>query len=603
MKQILPIAMLLVSLISRSQSLDFGVEVQQNTNRVKKWSFTDEFSDAGRAFSAMDIYGDTLNFYFNSFSMSNNFEIPLYFRYNFKRRYFIDLKLSNTSHRLTMEGVTNYNDSYFVANYGSFNDFENQAQLSGFTTVDTADYLNYIQSAKSELTGRVRATEEFKVLGLTANFGVRLLPHRSIKPYLTLGYSLKAKYRKYSYQYFDFNNPGIYDNRSIQQGVNKFSEITSYFNLGVGAEFYRFRAGIYYQAGSSFQLANGRTNDVVIDVNPFTPFERIHSYGFTICANLFSAPLGKRVVYEDLETEDLIVSNVERKKYKWELDMRIDRRGFHDVTSFYANPENQLYLMTRDSILFSDGSTIRSAEKVEMVSLGDIKKISWSAQFNILLTRNLTRRFSVEFGLGGSNLVTDIESTEFSGTVLHDTLGNMWNFSNSEPRINSGVYRVRFNLTNFSLALRYKLIDRELFQLSVIAGIGYTDMLQVFVRDSDQPAGVNNLDIYEDITRNYYNSENTSIYAYQGTSPLDLNASPDDFFTNYGNAKLDNSWPTPKEEKFGYGMQRFGVEVAIDRFTLGMSVDRSLNYMDGFLLNTYNAVNFSMGYKLWRKSK
>ena len=74
--------------MSFGQSIDFGVEVQQNTNLVKKWLLTDELSEYNRAFSILDNNADTVNVYFNSFSMSNNFEIPFYFRYNFKKRSF-----------------------------------------------------------------------------------------------------------------------------------------------------------------------------------------------------------------------------------------------------------------------------------------------------------------------------------------------------------------------------------------------------------------------------------------------------------------------------------------------------------------------------------
>lgn len=591
----------MLTITSWSQSLDFGVEVQQNNNLVKKWLQTESLSDYNRAFSLQDINGDTLNVYFTTFSMSNNFEIPLYFRYNFKKRLFVDLKLSNTAHTLNMEGVSNYNESYFVSNYGTYSDFEAQAQANGYSSVDTSDYVNYMNSVKSQYLQSIRSKEEFKVLSFTTNVGFNLLPHRSIKPYFTLGFTTKAKYRKYSYQYLDFSNSNIYDNSKVYDGVNKFSEITYYFNLGMGAQFYRFRAGIYYQAGLSFLATNGLTNDVVIDVNPFTPFERIHSYGFTLCANLFSTPVGKRVIFDDLESEELILSNVQKKKYKWEFMLRFNRRGFNDVTSFYAAPDNRLSVMTRDSILFNTGSAIKSAEKVEMVTLGDIKKITWTGQLDFVLTRNLTRRLSAEFMIGSSTLVSDIATTELSATVLHDSTGNSWYLGSAEPRINAGVYRTRFNLTNFSLAVRYKFIDRDLFELSLLAGTGFTGMLQVSLSYVDLPDGVNELGIYEDLDNNYYSGENTPLYAHIGPMSPDLNQSPDVFFTSFGTSKLDDTWQTPEMQRGGFPMVRFGIEAAIDRFTLGLTVDRSKNYMDGFILNTYTSVYFSVGYKLWRK--
>jgi hypothetical protein len=84
---------------------------------------------------------------------------------------------------------------------------------------------------------------------------------------------------------------------------------------------------------------------------------------------------------------------------------------------------------------------------------------------------------------------------------------------------------------------------------------------------------------------------------------VDFNASPDDFFTNFGSAVLNNSWQTPKKQRAGFPMVRFGFEAAIDRFTIGMSFEHSRDYMDGFLLNEYSSVFFSVGYKLWRKER
>lgn len=603
MQKNLILFIILAPVICWSQSLDFGVEVQQNNNLVKKWLQTDALSDYNRAFSLQDINGDTLNVYFTTFSMSNNVEIPLYFRYNFKQRFFVDLKLSNTTHTLNMEGLSNYNESFFVNQYGTFSDFEAQAQANGFNSVDTSDYLNYMNSVQSQYLQSIRSKEEFKVLSFTTNVGFHLFPHRSVKPYVTIGFTTKAKYRKSSYQYLDFSNSNIYDNSKVYAGVNKFSEVTNYFNVGLGAQFYRFRAGVYYQAGFAFQSTNGVTNDVVIDVNPFTPFERIHSYGFTLCANLFSTPIGKRVIFDDLESDDMVLSNVEKKNYKWEFMIRFNRRGFNDVTSFYASPDNRLSVMTRDSILFNTGSSIQSSEKVEVVTLGDIKKVTWTGQLDLALTRNFTKRIALEAMIGSSTLVSDIAATEVSATVLHDSTGNSWYLGSTEPRINAGVYRTRFNLSNFSLALKYKFIDRDLFEMSLIAGTGFTGMIQVSLNYVDLPEGVNELAIYDHLDNNYYSGENTNLYAHVGPMEVNLNESPDVFFSSFGNSKLDNNWQTPKQQRAGFPMLRFGFEAALDRFTLGLSVDRSRSYMDGFLLNTYTSVYFSVGYKLWRKER
>ena len=587
--------------LSFAQSIDFGIEVQQNTNLVKQWLLTDQLSEHNRAFSILDLNQDTVNVYFNTFSMTNNFEMPVYFRYNFKKRVFLDFKLSNTVHKLNMEGVSNYNDSYFTQHYGTYDDFLLQAQADGFTSVDTADYENYIAAAKTEFQRNVRSTEEFKVLSFTTNIGIRLMPHRSIKPYLTAGYTQKRKYRKYSYQHFDFEHPYVYDVNKVSQGVNKFSEVTHYINFGFGLEFYRFRVGVYYQAGLAFQATNANTNPVVVDVNYFTPFERIHSYGFTLCANLFSSPVGKRVVYEDLSDEDIVLSNSQKKKYKSDFAVRFNRRGFNDISTYYTTPDNRLSVLSRDSILYNNGGTIVSAEKIEMLTFGDVKRIFWGGQLDVVYNRYFGKRLALELMLGSSTLTTDIETTELVATVLHDSAGNSYLYGTAEPRLRPGVYRNVFNVTNFNLGVSYRVIDRDLFSLNVLFGQGFSIMIHRSLSFVDLPDGVNELGIYQTIDQNYYFLDGYSLYAYQGAMEVDLDASPDDVFAKFNGRKLDSSWETPKPQRFKFPTARFAIEATIDRFTIGLSFERSTTYMDGFLLNNYKSVNFSIGYKLFRK--
>lgn len=594
------ILMIIASLGCLSQSLDFGVEVQQNNNLVQKWQIDKILTEANSDFWMRDVNGDTLNLHFTTFSMSNNFEIPLYFRFNLKHRWFADFKLSNVSHTLNMEGVANYNEGFFNSNYGTYNDFLSQAQSAGFDTVDYTDYTNYINNAKVQFQTNVRSREEFKLLSLSANVGVRLLPHRSLKPYLTVGFSFKSRYQKFTYQHLDFSNPNIYNYELVNQGVNKFAERTTYFNFGAGIEFYRFRAGVYYQTGSRLQPTNGTTNHVVVRVNPLTPFSRIHSYGFSLCANLFSAEFGKRIIYEDLGEDEMVLSNAEKRKFKKDFALRFNRRVFNNVSTFYADPANRLSLLSRDSILVNNGGNIMSAERIELTRLGDVKRIFWSGQIDFVFTRYIGNRLSLEWLFGFSSLTTDIETSELVATILHDSVaGNSIWLTSTEPRIRSGVYRSMFNTSTFALAIGFDIIDNDLFELKVFAGSGFTTLISRPLTFADLPDGVNSLGIYD-----YLNDGNLAndqqIYAHQGPVNVDLVTSPDELFEDFGSTTLNN-WSRPKDERSTFPMMRGGFEVIIDRFTLGLSFESSINYMDGFLLNEYSSAYFSVGYKLSRR--
>lgn len=587
------------SLAASSQTMDFGLEAQQNNNLVVKWLLSNELSEYNRAFSILDNNGDTLDVHFNTFSMANNFEVPVYFRFNMFHRWFLDIKLSNTTHTLNMEGVTNYNDSWYTQHFGTLADFIALADSSGFGLVDTSDYVNYINGAHSLYQRKVSSREEFKVLSLTTNIGLRLLPHRSIHPFIYAGFTVKGKYRKFTYNYFDFDNPNVYNTEKVSSGVSRFPETSYYVNLGFGLEFYRFRAGAYYQGGTHLKPSTGQSNDIVVNINPSTPFERIQSYGFYLTANLFSTPLGKTVVQENLGDNEVVLSNVQRTKTKWDFGFRLNRRGFNDVTSFYADPEKQLSILKRDSILFYNGSQIQNGEKIELATIHDVKRISWTGQIEFYLTRYLGRRVGLEFMVGSSSLSTDFETSELTATIIHpDSTSSAFVYSNQEPRIRPGVYRTTSSLTNINVTLVLKPVDRDLFSLNLYFGIGATGMAQRTTSYTDFPEGVNELSIYADLNENYYFVNNSTLYGHTGPLTMDLSAGPDKLLQDFGNTRLDSSWPTPQKRRGVCPSMRFGFETVIDRFTIGLNLERSMNYMDGFFFNTYKSLSLSVGYKL-----
>ena len=90
MRQIVLTLIFLLSIAAFSQNqIDFGIEVQTNQNLIEIWDFG-AYNDNDRALSILDIEGDTLDIYLTKFSMENNFEVPVYFRYSWKNRQFLD---------------------------------------------------------------------------------------------------------------------------------------------------------------------------------------------------------------------------------------------------------------------------------------------------------------------------------------------------------------------------------------------------------------------------------------------------------------------------------------------------------------------------------
>ncbi len=594
---------LLISFEGFSQKkLDFGLEVQMNNNLVDKWLYDDVYDDNNLSFSILDQSNDTLNIYLNKFSMENNFEVPIYFRYNWKNRQFLDFKLSNSFNTLTMEGVSNYNDSYYIENYGSYDDFAAQAMLDGFTDIDTADYTNYITASKSDWESRIKSTEKFQLLSLTMNYGLRFFPHKSVKAFVAAGYTIKGKYRKVNYQHLDFSNDYVKDLSAIEPGINKFAETSLYFNLIMGLELYKFRLSLFYQTGSALQFTNAALTDKIVYINPFTPFDRIHSYGFSMGVDLFSKNIGDKVSVDDLSVDDKAISKMRRKKDKWDLGVRFNRRGFNELSTFYSNPSNQLSIMTRDSVLINDNGTIRSADNIELLTFGDIKRIGWTGQIDLFGNYYLSKRFSVEGLIGFSILRFDVATNELKATVVHDTAGVYYLDNPGTPKLRSAAFRQALLLTNITGSIAYKIVDRDLFDFKVMAGIGITSRAHLFQGNVNHPNGINELDIYDEAESVYFNFYNQEIYSHQGEMNIDLNESPDEVLSKFPSQDyIKETFMAPKRMRQIYPTVKIGVEANIDRYTVGMSMERSLNYMDGFLLNQYGTVYFSIGYKLWAR--
>jgi hypothetical protein len=585
----------------KAQSVDFGVEVNQNYNSVEKQYQNDIYDPANLELSVRNLGGDTVNAYFYKFTMDNHFEIPLYLRFNFRKRWFVDLKFASTVNSLQMWGVSNYTDHFYQDNYGTYQEFKTNASLAGFSNADTSDYVNYIQGAKDANESFVRTEEEFKVNAYTLNAGMRFFPHKSIKMFVAMGFTQKWKYTKHVYSHIDFSKALIEDVRSADNAVDKFSERSTYFNFQVGLEFYRFRLAAHFQTGISYFFDSPSVGSDVLYSNVNTPFDVIRTYGFSASANLFSIDVGKRVKLDDVSEGDLIVSNIKRKKDRWDIGIRLDNRWYNDLSSYYASEENQLSVLRTDSILYNNSGTFQQGVNIEMITLGDVKRINWGPRVGGVLNIYLTKKLGLRASLGGSKMVMDIATSELKATVLKDSSGqNSYLVQAGTPSLRNAVYRKELNLLELNLGLSYKIIDRELFSLSVNTGFGFSGIAYVSMNKNGYPPGINELSVYTDFDALYSSNLNTDVELHEGQMEVNLNSSPDDVLN-----KFDGSYDGPLTKdgrpRVVYPTYHFGIDAGIQRFTLGVGFDFTSTYMDAYLLDSYFSSHFSIGYKIFRR--
>lgn len=607
MKKLLLTPILFISLISFGQwRVDFGVEAQVNQNKVQKWIVYDKYDPNSTTLEVVDVIGDTMGIFFNKFTMSNNFEIPIYFRLN-RNRHFIDFKLSNSINTLKMEGYANYNLSFYEQNYGTYADFEAQAIADGLTDIDQADYEAYLNVARKDWESDITYTQTFQLLSLTVNYGYRFLPHKSIKPFVAGGLTVKGKYRKANYDYLRFSNDFIEDLSAINDAINDFAEISVYSNLAFGFELYRFRMAAYLQYGIGYAFPEYEyEEDQITYVNDFTAFDNLFSFGLNIGVDLFRQDFGKNVHKDNVTKDDFEISKIKRKKDKWDFGIRFNRRGFNDLTTFFeddvAEP-SYLSVFRADSAIVNVGGILQEGYNIESARFEDIKRIGWSGQLDVYASVYFGKRWLAELSAGYSHLNFDVETKELTATIGEDSLGTYYVESTGSPRVRSGVYRKGFDLIHFNPSVGFKVIDRDIFDLRLKIGGGITLMLHRFLGSTEQPEGVNELDLYDDVEAAYsWPADGDNVLVNdQWEIDYDLNYSPDDVISNFDpNYTFASRTPSVTQRQW-YPTAKFGIEANIDRFSLGMSAETVIGYMDGFMLKNFSTVYFSIGYQIWSR--
>lgn len=602
MRTLLVIAVM-ISFISRSQSLDFGVEVSSNFNSVEKFDFgEDQFDSTNLSISIIDLAGNTSNIYFHKFTMDNHFEIPIYFRYNLRKRWFFDFKLSNSVNKLQMWGTSNYDDQYYQDNYGTYDEFIVAANNDGFNNADSSDYDSYMANARSLNESTVRTSEEFKLLSFTVNAGIRLFPHKSVKMFVASGFTYKAKYAKHVYNHVGFSRDYIENVSSVEKAIDKYAESSTYLNFQMGFEFYRFRMSAFFQTGIAYSFSKREPGPEVTYTALATPFDVIRTYGFSLSANLFSLDLGKRVKRDDVSKDDLIISKIESKKDKWDLGVEYDRRGYNDLTTYYGSPDVQLSVLKKDSTLYNNWGTFVEGQQVELITLGGIKRVKWGGRLSGFMNYYFTKRFGVRGSLGASRMVFDVESRELNATVIgNDSIGYSYLIAPGTPRLKSAVYRKTVDVIDLSISASYKIIDRDLFSFGVYAGFGMSGMAYVPADKKGNPEGVNELSVYSDLDDFYSGMPSTGLQFHQGELDVDLNGDPKELLDkfNQGVEGLDESEGATL--RLLYPTLNFGIEANLERYTIGLGANFSLAYMDEFLLDRSKSIYMSIAYKLFKR--
>ena len=293
------------------------------------------------------------------------------------------------------------------------------------------------------------------------------------------------------------------------------------------------------------------------------------------------------------------------KKDKWDFGVRFNRRGFNELTTFYgldSNASHHFATMRTDSVLVNVDGTLQEGQNIEVVQFGDVKRIGWSGQFDIFGTAYFGKRWLAEFTAGYSYLNFDVETKELVATVAHDSLGlPFYVESSGSPRLRSGAYRKSFDLIHLNPAIGFKVVDKDIFDLRIKVGGGITLMIHRFQGLQEQPDGVNELESYFNVEETYYDGYVEEVQVYDGPMTMSLADYPESITDNFSPDVNLGNWSEPRTLRQWYPTMKFGVDATIDRFSLGMSFESVIGYMDGFMLDKYASIYFSIGYKIWSR--
>jgi hypothetical protein len=591
---------------SFGQKLEFGFALQQNFNRLAEVD-KPRFDPSFRAFNIDGVSSfvggnplDTVEVYMNKFSLEDNFEIPLFFRYQFKNRFFIELQYSTAAHELNIEGNTNFTHLRYQSDFGTYDQFVTQIESQGLPSPTQEEYNDYLAGYKHLGIGDISMTERFWLTTVSGNFGMKLFPHKSIRPFFSSGFSWKYKRKKQLYRNLNFTHGEVRDYKKVAQGIDTYNDNSFTLNFALGLEFYRFRFSVFSQGNIiSKSLKDGVQNEVVTKLNLTRQTHESHVvFGFNLSSTLFSKYLGKDVHYDELSDETIAISNIRKKKQNWSIGARLNYRMYTDLTGFYDGDSSALNVVQRDTAYIANAGILVESERIQAVTFGKIKRIDWLPPIEIFGEYHFSKRLFLTGSIGFSSLSFDVETDQFHGVIVRDS-ANVPSFMVFEdtPSLRPAVYRKSLGILTLTHVLNYNLIDNASFALRIFGGMGAAAMITGPLQRVTPP-GVNDLSIYDDFDLVYQAlPENTGLYANTENLNIKLSSDPTQMLNQLPKDPLDENFDSPEDYKFHFNFVRAGFEAAIDRYTVSVMAEANIGYMDGFILDDFRSIMLGVGYR------
>lgn len=632
MKKLFLFAILISVFKISAQSISMGIEFMPKLNFFegdKEKQLND--SMVRPHFQVADRIDDTLNFYFLRPISVNSFEVPFYLRYKTKNRWFFDFSFSASKLSIEMRGKANYTP-YFYSNWADKDTYIQNAVTNGFASTPEEAELLYDKWVNKQYEVWVidnRYREEVKTRNFSFNVGYKFLPHKPIKPYVQFGYLYRKTIKNYSFRTFDINSYWVNDEEEISRAIYSFPTTLNTFRFGVGAETYRFRAGINFEVSGTGTGSELKGTTKVANREMYRPYENLYSFGFYVGSDLFNYNFSTKNKILKENTDLTEVPKIKIKSNKHNLGVRINNSISNSIQGYFSE-ENPLNIMSYTEVADPSNSTIgNSTYYLKIATLRDISLFDYKPQFELFYRRQLGRRFFWESSLGTANMRVDTRTREIKTLLLptnDTTYATTFDFDYDQTNIYEGTYRKDYTVLSLGQQFGFDFISNDLVKCRVISGFRFNiPIINTLERNTNE--NVNSSDLLLDFD-SWYESQcprtmaslnsGDAMFFINGNLNFSVYKPADDFVNSlpfdefqvipkenvaeeYYNNSTYTQFNSPQQLKTNYFSFRGGVETELNRFSLGVFGESSLGYVDGLVIKNLNTFMLSVGYNLFSK--
>ncbi|PLX01290.1 MAG: hypothetical protein C0594_13490 [Marinilabiliales bacterium] len=371
------IVLVLLSAAAFSQSIKFGLGAKGYLNRVDAY---DQLT-----FKAIDNTGDTLFMALDDIKFSSSGTIPIFLRYQSRKRWWVQLDYDFERWTADIYGSTNNTEYYLDAKASqdvenAWNDYAG----TEFTTYEQYynHYYNiFYSSYKTQNEIPYKFHEEMQYNRISLSAGSSFFNKRKLKVFYGLGLSAffpRSYYSAYMSGNSEWYSEGfrglVYDNENFENKyklTKNFPRLNSSlvtFNSLLGVENHRFRLGfeMRYSANIQAERMEESSGEIINEYyeHEMDEYNYLVSYGLFFNYTISDYKLNKKIDEEKLMTlKPEVLGKYKAKPDRWHFGLSVDipsffNKGYFYVGGSYMDDEYNTYddddVYRIDSILAED---------------------------------------------------------------------------------------------------------------------------------------------------------------------------------------------------------------------------------------------------------